>query len=381
MKVLLINPISSGGITQYTICLANELQRYNDLLVLTSKDINGEYGKFLELEKYKELKSKILYRLIFPKKTNKVSKIIIYIYNFFVVLSLVIFKKIDVVHIEWPLSIKLDRYLISILHKLHKKVVFTAHNVVSHEERSGDHILYKKMFDSYDNIVAHAECNKKDIINFFNIDDKKINVIPHGNYFFINDFNEYVERNTAIIKLGLNPNNFYLLFFGYIRDYKGLDILINSLKFLNEDIQLIIAGSADDFSRYDSMIKNLNLKDRVHKFIEYLDFKDFGKYFHASDLVVFPYKNIYQSGAVQMALAFKKPIIVSSVGGLMETIKDQYNGLIFEKNDVNDLAIKINNLYNDNYLRNKVAENGYNDAKIVLDWNKIAEKTSVLYTK
>lgn len=381
MKVLLINPISSGGITQYTICLANELQKYTDLLMLTSKDIDREYKKFFELNKYKELSKKTLYKLIFPKKTNKLSKIIIYIYNFFVILNIVKSENIDVIHFQWPLSIKLDKYLIKTLHKMNKKVVFTAHNVMSHEKTDIDYAEYKNMFDAYDNIIVHAECNKKDISNLFNIEENKISVIPHGNYFFINDFNKYIDREEAIKNLSLDPDNFYLLFFGYIRDYKGLDILIDSLKHLNERIHIIIAGSSDDFSKYDLMIKNLNLENRVHKFIEYLDFKDFGKYFYASDVAVFPYRNIYQSGAVQMAIAFKKPIIVSSVGGLTETIKDQYNGLVFEKENIDDLAVKINTLYNDNYLRNKISENGYNNAKTVLDWDKIAQNTFALYTK
>ncbi|HOC96642.1 MAG TPA: glycosyltransferase, partial [bacterium] len=98
-------------------------------------------------------------------------------------------------------------------------------------------------------------------------------------------------------------------------------------------------------------------------------------YFYASDAVIFPYKNIYQSGAVQMAMAFKKPIIVSSVGGLIETIKDNDNGLIFKNEDVGDLIEKINILYKNNELRNTIANNGYNYAKNELDWDKIAHNT------
>ena len=210
---------------------------------------------------------------------------------------------------------------------------------------------------------------------------KKIAVIPHGNYFFINDFNKELSREDAQNILDLDHKNFYLLFFGYIRDYKGLDILINTLPKLDDNIHIIVAGSTNDFSKYDNQIKSLNLGNRVHKFIEYIDFKDFGKYFYASDIVVFPYRNIYQSGAVQMAFAFKKPVIVSSVGGLAETVKDQYNGLVFDIENTDGLIPKINMLYNDKYLFNKIAENGYNDADINLNWDDIAKKTSDLYNK
>jgi len=83
MKVLIINPLSSGGITQYTICLSNALQHYSDLILLTSQDVDYEYRSFFDLEEYKQLKDKVSYKLSFPKSTNRISKIIIYIYNFY----------------------------------------------------------------------------------------------------------------------------------------------------------------------------------------------------------------------------------------------------------------------------------------------------------
>jgi len=379
MKVLIINPLSSGGITQYTICLSDALQHYSDLILLTSQDVDYEYRSFFDLEEYKQLKDKISYKLSFPKSTNRISKIIIYIYNFINIINIVKKNNIDIVHIQWPLSVKFDKYLINKLHKLNVKVIFTAHNVVSHEYNNMDFLAQKNMLNAYDKIIVHANCNKKDIIELFNIEWDKIDVIPHGNYLFINSFNKYIEREYALKELGLDNNNFYLLFFGYIREYKGLDILLNALSKLDNNIHLIIAGSCSNFSKYDDLIEQFKLDNRVHKFIKYIDLKDFGKYFYASDAVIFPYKNIYQSGAVQMAMAFKKPIIVSSVGGLIETIKDNDNGLIFKNEDVDDLIEKINILYKNNELRNTIANNGYNYAKNELDWDKIAYNTYNLY--
>jgi glycosyltransferase involved in cell wall biosynthesis len=130
-----------------------------------------------------------------------------------------------------------------------------------------------------------------------------------------------------------------LLFFGIIRDYKGLDLLLNALAGLSSDYHLVIAGEAyGDFRVYQSLIDSLGIAQRCHVFERYIDDQEVSSFFCGADVCVLPYKTATQSGIAGIAQHFTLPLIATPVGGLGETIAHDQNGLITEAADVESLT-------------------------------------------
>ncbi len=377
MKILIINTLQSGGILHYSACFAKGLFENNNKVKILASDVS-EYNFF-------KLKCS-LSSLLYEDTRNFFHKIIRLSWNYFVIFFTALFGRYDVVHFEWPVSIQLDSIFIKFLKIFYKKpVVFTVHDLIPLEENLQTFqenplfSKYKKFYNSFDKIIVHLDYIKKDIIEIFSVKEKKVFVIPHGNYLSFVDFNKIYTKKGARNFLKVPQDNFYVLFFGYIRDYKGLDILIKSLSFLPENICLLISGKIVDKHVLDSL--NRDLKDRFYLFSKYIEMDELSPFFNASDLVCYPYKNIYQSGAVHTAFAFKTPVIASSLSAFTSIIKDSYNGYIFNASDYKDLANKILEIYNNPSKLNEISENAYDFSEKELNWLKIANKTVEIYKK
>ncbi|MCB0841305.1 MAG: glycosyltransferase, partial [Bacteroidetes bacterium] len=178
-----------------------------------------------------------------------------------------------------------------------------------------------------DGFVAMSQ-NVLEDINQFSPDKPKV-LSPHP---LFDNFGDIFPREEALQKLGLDPSQKYILFFGLIRKYKGLDLLIKAFadpRFRNSGVKLIVAGEYySDEEEYVNLIKEHNLEDdiiQVNKFIPNSEVADF---FNASDLVVQPYKSATQSGVTQIAYHFNKPMIVTDVGGLAEMCPDGKVGFV-----------------------------------------------------
>jgi len=370
---MIINPIKEGGITQYTALLAHALSTHEKTLVLGAVG-SPEYDKLPHGFSLKR-------RLIFPKQANKISKLFIYLHNVLTVIWQAIVWHPNVIHLEWPLSVKYDPILKKILNLLGKKVIITAHDLLPHESSAIDVPKYERMFASFDGIIVHAEDNLKHLRDQLHV-MKPAAVIPHGHLIYLRQINKALDKNQACTTLNLDPENFYVLFFGYIRRYKGLDILIQALSQINEPrVHLIIAGLTKDFSEYQKQIDELKLNERVHTFASYKDIDQISPYFYAADIAALPYRHIWQSGAVQLPLAFGRPIIASRVGGIAETISNQETGLLISPENPTELAEAIAEYYFNKPLRDKIAQNAFAYVRRELDWSKIAEETIKFYKK
>ncbi len=362
-NVLVVNQLTKGGITHYTACLVDSLGNATIITSFGKNEFNIT-GNNLKIKK-----------ILFPLTSNKILKIFFLFLNYVIIFINSLFYKN--IHFQWPISEKFDKYLIKILNKLNKNTVFTVHNVFSHEDNLKEN---KEHYSNiYNKIIVHNDFSKKLLENTLNMNSNKIAVIPHGNYLFINNLCKELSKEEACNELSIPKNNFYALFFGYIRDYKGLFDLLESVKDLPDDFKIIIAGSTSDFSKYDQYIQENNLENKIYKFIKYIDLCDFGKYFYAADICVFPYKNIYQSGALQMAFAFKKACIVSNIEGFTDIAFDNENCIVYNRETQNDLKDKMCYCYNNRDFLKKIGENAYNFSKEKLDWKIIADKTKELY--
>jgi len=235
----------------------------------------------------------------------------------------------------------------------HCKVIQIFDNVIPHEPRFFDSPLTKYFLGGGDGYVALCEAVSKDLLAFK--PDARYTVIQLP---LINHFKSKPDKEDARKKLGLDPEKKTLLFFGLIREYKGLDILLEAFAKLNDDYQLVIAGEPyGSFDKYDAIIKRIGCSDRVHLFPEYIRDSEVPTYFAAADVCVLPYRSATQSGVSTISYHFEVPMIVTAVGGLKETIGDRGTGLVATDCTPEAILVEIERFFSDPVLRENCIEN------------------------
>ncbi|MDF1696122.1 MAG: glycosyltransferase [Saprospiraceae bacterium] len=224
----------------------------------------------------------------------------------------------------------------------HTKVLALVDNMIPHESRIGDTIFTKYFIGPIDGYVAMSKTVLKDIESF---DNQKFKILtPHP---LFDNFGETITREDAIKALGLDPNYRYMLFFGFIRKYKGLDLLLQAFadqRFRGKNIKLIVAGEYYvDKALYADLIKKSNLENSVVQFERFIKDSEVKNFFCASDLIVQPYRSATQSGVTQIAYHFNKPMVVTNVGGLPELCPHEKVGYITttEPNDIGDAILRF----------------------------------------
>jgi len=242
------------------------------------------------------------------------------------------------------------------------------HNLIPHEKRFFDTFFNRIFVKSYDGFIVLSESVKKDLLA---IDPAaKHCLLKHPSY---NQFGDKIAREEAAAALGLDPMKKILLFFGLIRNYKGLDLLLQAFSNLNKEFILLIAGEVyGDEITYTNLIAKSKNKN-IHFVNQFIDEQDVKLYFSVADLCVLPYKSATQSGIQALANSFCLPVLISNVGGLAEDIVDEKNGFIL--NDINPLAIqnKIEEIFNENKLT-QVEENLKLENLLLYDtWTKFSD--------
>ena len=254
----------------------------------------------------------------------------------------------------------------------HTKIISLTDNLIPHEKRIGDKFLIKYFVKSVDSFVAMSESVLNDIKLFDQKKPKKLT--PHPIY---DHYGEIETRENALKKLGLSEKERFILFFGFIRDYKGLDLLLKAYAepyFAKNNIKLIVAGEFySDETKYLNLIQELNLTDRVILKTDYIPNSEVPNYFNAADIVVQPYKAATQSGVAQIAYHFNKPILVTKVGGLSEIVPHMKVGYTVstEPSDILKALIDFfSNNRKDTFVKNIIEE------KKRFSWDKM---TTTLY--
>lgn len=208
-----------------------------------------------------------------------------------------------------------------IVRRNHKtRVVAVLHNLIPHEARIGDRQFARYLCSSVDAFLALSKSVLQEI-DIFNNEKPRL-FYPHPLY---DHFGEFVTKAEACKKIGLDESKKYLLFFGLIRDYKGLDWLLEA--FAKSDVaktgnvRLVVAGEFyTDGERYHKLAQTLGIEQDIDWHTEFVPDSEVRYYFCASDLIVQPYKSATQSGVTQIAYHFEKPMLVTAVGGLPETV-------------------------------------------------------------
>ncbi|MDD4606791.1 MAG: glycosyltransferase family 4 protein [Patescibacteria group bacterium] len=373
MKILIINPNSDGGVCQYTqaLCQALEKERASFILLTTQGKNELDYFKndFIIRRELKSPRAFLFFKLWR------------YWHNRRCILKMVRREKIDVVHFEWLLSQTMDTGLIKKLQRLNILTVYTAHNILPHEARPGDKRKLKKIYQTVEKIIVHAENNKQDLIDNFNIPANKIDVIFHGNFLNVVKLQSELTFLEARRMLGLEQNNFIILFFGNVRPYRGLDVLIKAMVYLRKysNIKLVIAGKIHDFEITQDLIDLFKVRESTDFHLNYISLDEVHKYFYAADVVVLPYHKIYQSGAIQLAYSFGRPVISTQTGGVPEVIDEDKSGFVIPVDDSKILAKKILTMYQNLDKTKLMGRYSLELAKQKFDWTDIAKKTIQVY--
>ena len=210
------------------------------------------------------------------------------------------------------------------------KVICIADNIIPHEHRPGDHLFTKYFVKSVDSFITMSEKVKKDLISF---SAKSAKQVVHPLY---DNFGEREPKNVARLKLGIPENEKIILFFGFIRNYKGLDLLfeaMNDLRIRESGIKLLVAGEYYEKREvYDALIKKLSIQSQLILKTDFIADSEVRYYLSAADFVIQPYRNATQSGVTPLAYHFEKPMLVTNVGGLPDMVPDGKVGVVTEPN-------------------------------------------------
>lgn len=206
------------------------------------------------------------------------------------------------------------------------KIVSLIHNAIPHEKRFFDKIFAKYFFKRCDSFIVLSEPVKDELEKL--IPQAKVLVTPHPIY---DHYKERIDKSEACKLLGVDGDKKNLLFFGLIRDYKGLDLLIELMSYLDNSYQLIIAGECyGDFQKYQQLIDQSPLKENIKVFEQYIPDDMVTTLFSAADVLVLPYRDATQSGVVAVSYQMELPMIVTNVGALGETISMSATGIVVE---------------------------------------------------
>ncbi|PJA99094.1 MAG: glycosyl transferase family 1 [Ignavibacteriales bacterium CG_4_9_14_3_um_filter_30_11] len=225
----------------------------------------------------------------------------------------------------------------------HTKILTICHNIIPHEKRPGDIFLTKLFFKYVDKFILLSETVKDELLKIKK--NAKYKIIHHPVY---NKFGDEIEKDKAKEYLKIDTEKL-LLFFGFIRDYKGLDVLLEAISLIDkkENIKLLVAGEYySNETKYKKLISELDIDNSLILKTDFIPASEVKYYFSAADVVILPYKTASQSGIAQIAMNFNKSVIASNVGGLSEIIIDNQTGLLVEKENPEILAEAILKFYN-----------------------------------
>ncbi len=254
------------------------------------------------------------------------------------------------------------------------KRISILHNVIPHEKRFFDNPANRYFLKQNEGFVVMSDSVLKDLL-YYRPDAKYLRM-DHPVY---NQFGEAMNRSEARKKLNLPDDAKVLLFFGFIRDYKGLDLIVEAMEGFDENTHLLVAGEVyGSFDKYQELIDNSPAKGRIHLYTRYIPDDEISCFFSASNVCCLPYKSATQSGITAIAHHFTVPIIATDVGGLKESVEHEKNGLIVNEPKPEQLVEAVNHFFTGNFetqfradLVRKAEENSWERfAEAIIEFSK-----------
>ena len=279
-------------------------------------------------------------------------------------------------------DLKAELVMMAMAKLFRRKLILTVHDVGS----LAGHVTGKRMVTGWiyrlaDRVIVHNNVSMRELIAN-RVPPEIITIIPHGH--FLESAIEMPPKETARRRLEIEPSAKVVLFFGQIKDTKGLDLLIEALPAVaNEvpEVLLLIAGRPwkTSFSRFDELIEKLNVRARCRLHIGFVPIDKVGDFYAAADLVALPYRRIYQSGVLLMAMTLARPVVVSDLAGMTEIVSDGENGYVFRQESKEGLAKVLVRALQDEAGSRLLTERALDYIREHHDWDQIGRSTAKLY--
>lgn len=367
LKIAIIEPVGGhGGLDYYDYGLSYGLGESGcEVYYFTCKQTNRR--------DYPNVQTKYTFGNIWDQ--NRLLKGFYFFWGYFYSFLLARYKGCQCVHLHF-FDLELLNNLVLVLAKkfFQFKIIVTIHDVESFKGGTSNN-KKQEILDLIDQIIVHNNFSRNELIAK-GAKQQKIHVIPHGNYLSFIEELEY--------KPNKNSESLELLFFGQIKEVKGLNILLEAIALVvkkNKNIHLTIVGRPwhDNMEKYDRIINKHNLSPYITTRYEFIPYEEVSKYFLETDLVVLPYKRIYQSGVLLLSMSYGRPVLTSDLDPFQEIITHNKTGLLFESENEYDLADQICSIARNSdkliYIRNNAIET----LKSKFDWNDIGEMTKSVY--
>ena len=316
------HPLRGGGISTFNERLAEVLQEQGHTVVIYSFSL--QYPSFLFPGKSQFTTEPAPQGLVIHSIINSINP-----FNWFKAGGIIKKGKHELIIVRYWLPFmgpSLGTILRIVKRNKYTRVLCIADNVIPHEKRPGDLVFTKYFLKPVDAFITMSKEVLQDLKKFTK---KKAIFNPHPVY---DNYGTAISKEDACKRLGLDPANKYVLFFGFIRKYKGLDILLEAMgdeRVKETGIKLIVAGEFyGDKDFYSQLVDQYDLEKDTNMFTEFIPNDEVKYYFGAADLVVQPYRTATQSGITQVAYHFEKPMVVTNVGGLPEVVPDGKVGYV-----------------------------------------------------
>lgn len=365
MKILMIGPVYpySTGLSYYTGLMYKNLKEHHDVEMISYK---MQYPKILFKRKQVDYEDDVVKIEEAQYLINTANP-----FNWISVARKLNRKKADLVIFQW-----LHPYFapcFTILAKLlkHTKILFVCHNVFPHERFVCDRFLTKMTMKQGDYYITHSLMDADDLKSIIKEPNYKINVHPAYNFFKLKNMTKEQAREV----LHIEEKEKVLLFFGLIREYKGLKHLLNAMPEIKKEIpeiKLLIAGEfCGNKEEYENLIQENDIQDVVNVYGGHLPTEEVEKFFAACDLVVLPYESATQSGVIQVAYSFDKAVVATNVGGLPDVVENMKTGYIVESKKPVKIAEAVKDFF-ENERAQQFAE-GIEAVKYKYSWDKMRE--------
>ena len=341
-KVVLIGPVYpyKGGISHYTGLMYKALHKKYDVTMVSYK---FQYPKLLykkEQRDYSNDNFKIEDTNYWIHTANP--------FNWILTAHKIKNLKPEMMIVQWWHPYFAPCYFMLCKCLKNTKILFVCHNVFPHERFPMDRFLAKTVLRQGNCYIVQSKTDADDLQTIVEKPVYKQTVHPTYNAFKLAN----ITKKEARKRLGIEPEKKILLFFGFVREYKGLKYLIQAMPEVVkqvEDTELLIVGDfagEEDKQRYLDLIRECGIQENVKVYDGYIPDKEVEKFFAACNLVVLPYISATQSGIVQIAFGFEKPVVVTDVGGLPDVVKDGKTGYVVEAENSGQLAEAIVNYFN-----------------------------------
>jgi glycosyltransferase involved in cell wall biosynthesis len=375
MKICLVAPVTRwrGGIHQYSVQLANNLANTNEVHAVSYKSMFPKW--FYPGESVKQSGEIAVSEGIAIHEILKYHSVISSFRAARIINNSI---RPEVVDIQWfvpqhgfvliPLIVLLKYW-----YRSTAKIFLTVHNVQPHESRVLDRWLSRIAFRFSDRLLVHAEKLRDEAVQHFGQAPRKIAVIPHG---ICADAEAGYGKTKARAHLGIKEKH-VLLFFGYVRRYKGLGDLIEAFRIIAEkfDVALLVAGEFfTAVDPYHEQLRSKGLTDKAYLFPRYISSEEVPIFFQAADLLIQPYTKFSgQSGVTQTAYLHSLPVVATDVGGLPELVVHGKTGIIVQPGNPKELALAVEALLVDDRKRRCYGLNGKRLLDTNLTWDRVTQ--------